>query len=404
MALSVPERGYTDIDQDTWSRLEASPEFRRLHAQRVVEVTYRGNGSIRLRGTCYVGSALCGEIHLQCREKVKGALASLLRFASRNAFRVANAQGAASELDSLIILLIQQFLDATTRYASSGRKFSYVRRLFVGSLVGGKIDVTRSIRLRARGLGHLLAFEKQSASYSTPLNQTILAALSEVERLGYVIELPDEVRAKARGLALLFSDSRDVRFLNRERSFLAAQAYQLLRTERDEAASDVIALASVVLAHESFDALSNSPSGLPRTWFLNLEKLFETAVRNILRELYVDHSLFRGEDHPEAIFNGVGAYRANPDIVAIGNDGSDRLIADVKYKVFDGAASASDIYQLLAHAGAFRASRAFLIYPSDEFFHVLLGSSRDGISVSVFGIRLDHLYDDLRAAMIAQLR
>lgn len=402
MALSVPERGYTDIDQDTWSRLEASPEFRRLHAQRVVEVTYRGNGRVRLRGTCYVGSALCGEIHLQCTEKVEGALASLLRFASRKAFRVANAQGAASELNSLIVLLIQQFLDATTRYASSGRKFSYVRQLFVGSLVGGKIDVTRSIRLRARGLGHLLAFEKQSASYNTPLNQTVLAALSEVERLGHVVELPDEVRAKARGLALLFSDSRDVRFLNRERSFLAAQAYQLSRTERDEATSDMIALASVVLAHESFDALSNLPSGLPRTWFLNLEKLFETAVRNILRELYVDHSVFRGEDHPEAIFNGVGAYRANPDIVAIGN--SDRLIADVKYKVFDGAASASDIYQLLAHAGAFRASRAFLIYPSDQFFHEPLGSSRDGILVSVFGVRLDHMYDDLRAVMVAQSR
>jgi len=402
MVLSVPERGYTDIDQDTWSRLEASPEFRRLHAQRVVEVTYRSNGRVRLRGTCYVGSALCGEIHLQCTEKVKGALVSLLRFASRNKFRVAKVQGAASELNSLIILLIQQFLEAATRYASSGRKFSYARKLFVGSLVGGKIDVTRSIRLRARGLGHLLAFEKQSASYNTPLNQTVLAALSEVERLGHVVELPDEVRAKARGLALLFSDSRDVRFLNRERSFLAAQAYQLSRTERDEVTSDMIALASVILAHESFDALSNIPSGLPRTWLLNLEKLFETAVREILGELYVDHKFFRGEDHPEAIFNSAGTYRANPDIVAIGKDDHDRLIADIKYKVFDGAASASDIYQLLAHAGAFRASRAFLIYPSEEFFQELLGSSRDGIVVSVFGIRLDHLYEDLQAVMIAQ--
>lgn len=399
MPLRVPERGHTDIDQETWSKLELSPEFRRLHAQRVVEVIYRGGGTVRLRGTCYVGSALCGDIHLHCVEKIEGALASLLRFASRSAFRVVSAQGTSSQLNSLIVLLIQQFLDAVTQYASSGRRFSYIRQLFVGSLAGGKIDITRSIRLRARGLGHLLAFERQSATYNTPLNRTVLAALSEVERLGHLIELPQEVRARARGLALLFADSRDVRYMSRERNFLADQAYQLSRRESDGIVSDMIALASVVLAHESFDTTTNLPNGLPRAWFLNLEKLFETAVRNILRELFVDYSVFRGEDSPEAIFSSAGGYRANPDVVAIENSGGRRLIADVKYKVFDGAASASDVYQLLAHAGAFRASTAALIYPSDEFFHHSLGVSNDGVRVSVLGVRLNDLQEDLKAVV-----
>ncbi|WP_448100337.1 5-methylcytosine restriction system specificity protein McrC [Luteibacter jiangsuensis] len=399
MTLCIPERGFADIDQATWSKLEASPEFRRLHEQRVVEVLYLGTGKIRLKGTCYVGSALCGDIRLQCTEKVEGALASLLHFASRSAFRVVLAQRESSDLNDLIVLLIQQFLEAVTKYSSSGRRFSYVRKLFIGSLVGGKIDITRSIRLRARGLGHLLAFEKQSASYSIPLNHTVLAALSEVERLGHVVELPEEVRAKARGLALLFSDSRDVSFLNRERSFLADQAYQLARSERNDVVSDMIALAAVLLAHESFDNTSGLSSGLPRTWFLNLEKLFETAVRNTLRVIFADYSVFRGEDHPESVFSGERAYRANPDVVAVRNVDGHRQIADVKYKVFDRAASASDIYQLLAHAGAFRASVATLIYPSEEFFHRSLGASKDGVRVSLFGVRLKYLLDDLQAVL-----
>lgn len=71
------------------------------------------------------------------------------------------------------------------------------------------------------------------------------------------------------------------------------------------------------------------------------------------------------------------------------------MIFDVKYKVYEGHASASDLYQLLAHASAFGANFAALLFPTEEFTVRELGSSRSGVAVSIFGVRIENLADDL---------
>ena len=88
-----------------------------------------------------MGHAICGEFLLEFSEKVDGALTALLTHASHSAFRLARAQGAKSELGDLVALLVAQFLDAVTAYASRGRTFRYATRKSVGSLVGGKLGV-----------------------------------------------------------------------------------------------------------------------------------------------------------------------------------------------------------------------------------------------------------------------
>lgn len=395
MEICVPERGHTDIDSTAWALLEASPEFRRIHARGVVEVAYRPDGMVRLRGTCFVGNAMCGSIALICQEKVRGALGAMLKFASQRSFQPLAAQGASTNLTGLIDLLVLQFLDTVTKYASSGRQFAYQRRRDMGSLIGGRLDVTRSLRLRARGLGHLFIFDRQTASFSTPVNRSVLAALVEIERLGHLIKLSETVRARARALSMLFDDNRrDLTFVL-ARGELAETAYSLSLSQPDDLTRDMMALASVVLAHESFDPQSTLPSGLPRTWFLNLERLFEAAVRNVLRQALEGSVVFRGEDHPQAIFNKVtDRYFANPDVVVLLANGA-LTIFDVKYKVYDGHASASDLYQLLAHASAFGANFAALLFPTEEFTVRELGSSRSGVAVSIFGVRVENLADDL---------
>lgn len=194
----------------------------------------------------------------------------------------------------LIVLLVGQFLDTVTTYTSSGRKFQYATRKSVGSLVGGKLDITKSIQLRARGLGHLLAFEKNVATFSTPINKIVLVALSEVERLARLIRLPEGVIAKSRSLSMIFADCRDHEILYRERSYFATKALRLAESEHDDLVRDMMSLASVMLSHESFDSSTGRPAGLPRTWFLNLEALFETAVRNVLAEICTQATVFRG--------------------------------------------------------------------------------------------------------------
>lgn len=392
--VCVPERGYTDVDQSVWSALQASQDFRRLHAEGVLDVAYRPLGKVRLKGTCYVGHAVCGDVLLEFCEKVDGALTALLAFASHSAFRLSKAQAATSELGDLVVLLVSQFLDTVTTYTSSGRRFQYSTKKSAGSLVGGKLDITKSIQLRARGLGHLLAFEKNIVTFGTPINRIVLAALSEVEHLAQLIRLPERTIVKSRGLSMLFADCRDHETLYRERSYFAAMALRLAESESDELIRDLMSLASVMLSHESFDSSSGQPTGLPRTWFLNLENLFETAVRNILSELCAEASVLRGGESPQAIFSGERReYRANPDIVI--SSSSLSVIGDVKYKIFDGSATAGDVYQLLAHAEAFGASKAFLIFPGDSFFVRRLGVTRGEIDTAFFSVRVQYLRDDL---------
>lgn len=392
----VPERGFTDIDQDVWLTLQASADFRRLHAGGIVEVAYRPLDKIRLKGTCYVGHAICGDVLLIFCEKVDGALSALLAFASHNAFKVKKAQSASSELSELIVLLVEQFLEAATTYASLGRKFQYTKIKSSGSLAGGKLDITKTIQLRSRGFGHLLAFEKNVASYNTPINRILLAALLEVENIALLIHLPASLIATSRSLSMLFADCHDHEILYRERSFLAEQALFLAESQSDELIMDIMSLASVMLSHESFDSSSGQPAGLPRTWFLNLENMFETAVRNILIQLCTDASISRGESAPEPIFDGQQRqYRANPDIVIIPSSG-EVAIGDVKYKIFEGTAAAGDVYQLLVHAETFGAKKSFLIFPGDTYFVRDLGRTRGGIQTVFFSVRLPQLESDLK--------
>lgn len=396
--ISVPERGYTDVDGDVWAALQGSQDFRRLHEEGIVEVVHRPLGRVRLKGTCYVGHAICGELLLEFSEKVDGALTALLTHASHSAFRLARAQGAKSELGDLVALLVAQFLDAVTAYASRGRTFRYATRKSVGSLVGGKLDITQSIQLRARGLGHLLAFEKNTLTSSTPVNRILSRALTEVECLARLVRLPERVVATSRGLSMLFADCKNHETLYRERSYFAAQASDLAESERDESVRDMMSLASVMLAHESFDTASGQSTGMPRTWFLNLENLFEAAVRNVLAGL-CDHGVkvYRGGEAPQAIFSKENKeYRANPDIV-IASPAKEPHVGDVKYKNFDGSAASGDVYQLLVHAEAFGARSAFLIFPGESYSVRKLGASRGGIDTAFFSIRVQHLQEDLAA-------
>jgi 5-methylcytosine-specific restriction endonuclease McrBC regulatory subunit McrC len=309
---------------------------------------------------------------------------------------VAKVDAAASEFSGLVVLLIDQFLDAVASYVASGRKFTYGRECAVGSLVGGKLDVVKSIRLRARGLGHLLAFERNATTYRTPLNKIILVALSELERLKTLIEIPLATISKSRGLSMIFADCRDFEVLHRERTYFAAEAMRLADVEDNELIRDISSLAGLILSRQSFDGVARPFPSSPRTWFLNLENLFERAVRNLLAGICVNARVTRGGKSPLAIFDVErNEYRANPDIVVV-SPSEHIAVGDVKYKVFDGSAEAGDVYQLLVHAEAFGASKAFLIFPSDSFTCRTLGASRQGIDTFFFGVRLTYLADDLR--------
>jgi len=396
--IRVPERGRGEVTQAAWRHLASSQAFWGLVEKGVLSVEHLGANRARLVGKCYVGRALVeNNIVIEVHEKREGALAALLAHAMRTSFRVEKLKAPASEMGPLIGLLAMQFVEALRRYISSGREFVYQREKRVGSLVGGKLDVTGTIRLHARGLRHLVQFEKNVITQNTPFNRVALAALREVDSLSRIVSVEQSVLAHARALAVLFSDCRDTSVLFGARDELVRLAQRLEAESRDESRRDLIALAMLLLTHESFEHSAATGSVSPRAWFLNLETLFEAAVRNTLNVVSAPGvCVSSGRDGPMPVFPTTANknYRANPDIVVRGGSAS-VAVGDVKYKAMDKGPAASDIYQLLVHANAFEASEAFLIYPGDNFSCVDIGTSTANIRVRVFTIDSRNLADHI---------
>jgi len=379
--------------------LRASKDFARLQERGIVEVSY-SSGQVRLKGSCYVGQARCGSIQINFTEKVSGALVALLAFASRDAFNIAKASSATSGAGALIAILVDEFLSAVKKYTTSGRQFLYAPVMMKGSLIGGKISMTKSLRLRAQGFGHVLAFTKSTATYATPVNQLVLAALIEIERLARFITLGERALAQSRSLCMLYDDCRDTSFLQRDRAYLTRQAMEVAESHPINLVSDMLLLASILLAHESFEHGSTNGRVMPWTWFVNLERLFESAVRVVMART-TTAQMGRGTTMPQPIFDEVtGAYRANPDLI-VRDRSTGVIVGDVKYKALAGAtAGASDVYQLLVHAAAFKAKKAFLVFPGDDFRCRSLGKDANGIETFFFVVRIGSLDADIKQAAV----
>ena len=358
--VSVPERGHTDIDVPTWDELANEAAFWSLVDQGILTVSRPSTIKVRLHGGCYVGRCLCGHTLIELCEKTEHSLGSLLEFASSSSFRVEPLSTQATELGPLTALLVSRFLDSVTEYVSAGREFEYTTAKQVGSLIGGKINVTRTVRLHSRGLRHLISFEKSTASYCTAANRVILATLHEVENLTRLVRIPEGDIARSRGLALLFSDCQDVEVLFGDRRTLAVEATDL-QVDAPSYLCDVLSLAGILLGHQSFEHAVPQPGRVPRAWFLNLETLFESAVRIVIRDLYKNvYSVYRGSTVAPCIFDAETAeFHAHPDVV-VDKDNSTILVGDVKYKSWSRTAAASDLYQLLTHAATFHSDKAFL--------------------------------------------
>lgn len=397
--VRVPERGRVDVPTNVWRRLAGSQAFWRLVDQGVVTVSSPSQSGITLGGGCYVGQAVCGDVLLELHEKIPGALAALLRFASHDAFSVLATPAPGSEMGDLVVLLIKQFLATVGAYTARGRQSIYARERKVGSLVGGRMRVVDTVRLRARGLGHLIAFDREKLSYDTRLNQVVDGALREIERIASSVAVPPLDRARARAFAMLFSDATTGREQHRERPRLLTAAEECAAQERTDQMRDLAALAGIILAHQSFEHGTEVRSHSPRAWFLNLEHLFESACRTVLRGLCKGRfSVDRRQGRAPRIFEREEReFRAHPDLIIRADEA--HAVGDVKYKEWTGTATASDLYQLLVHASAFETDCCFLVFPSDGYSSRSLGSAVTGSLTWLFAVDIKALDRDLATAL-----
>lgn len=395
MHLQVPERGHLEISSSAWKKLAAEPNFWNLVDQKILAVSQSGQNRMRLSGSCYVGRALFSDVVLELTEKIRGALAALLGSARHDAFRVLRVSSPPSQLGPLTSLLIAQFVEGLRLYVSRGRDFYYHKKRETGSLVGGRIDVTGSIKLRARGLAHVVVFDRNVLARNTLKNRILLAATNEIERIARVIDLDPKVVSDARGLALLFEDCRDSEVLFGERNAFVEYAEQLLQPS-EQIDKDLLMLSSVILSHASFEHANTRGGPIPRAWFLNLETLFEQRVRSTLSDILIEMEVLTGAQlNPRRyVFREQFAQQAAPDLVI--RSGSRTLaVGDVKYKEWTASASESDIYQLLVHTQAFDCDKAFLVFPHDRFEVKFLGLAATGAQTWLFAVDVQKLHQQL---------
>lgn len=402
-SIQVPERGKSgDIPAQVWSRMSDDAAFWCLVDSRRIKVGHPGRRRVRLEGTSYVGRAIVGDVRIDVVEKIEGALAALLKFATHNAFRVDRIEGPVTELGDLTSLLVRQFLYAVRKYSSEGREFRYSKRSMVGSLAGGRMDVVGTIALRARGMRHLIAFDKVVIDRRTPLNRIVLAGLREAENLAPLINLSGADLATARGLSVLFEDCRDTEVVFGRREDLASAARRLAEKTAHFQHRDLLMLASVILSHAGFEQTDPLQGALPRAWFLNLETLFETAVRQVMQDLLKPGAGVAKAPEPKPPIFERRKLLANPDLV-ISRAAVVLAVGDVKYKDVSGEPwtkkiKRADLYQLLLHGAAYAAPVCFLIYPHDRFLEYELGKSATGSKTWAFAVDVRDLSGGLRKA------
>jgi 5-methylcytosine-specific restriction endonuclease McrBC regulatory subunit McrC len=389
MMISVTERGHTEITKAEWSTLSSSHAFWRLVESKVVTVTALPGGRARLTGSNLVGRALCGDVTLEFHEKVQGALLSLLKAGSPS-FRTVLSGSPLTELGPLVSLLAQAFVDGVRSYVGSGREWVYRSQRRKSSSIGGRLNVSDTIRLRASGFRHLASFDRQTISHATDLNRVLYAGLREIEVIARLLPISEGILSRARAMSLFFEDCRDAQIVFGSSSTLARTAEDLRRSGNYSAHDDILALAGILLAHNSFDPGDVVPGVAPFSWFVNLSDLFEKAVR--LRLASVVSTEFRvtlGRSAALSVFPAKSILAADPDIVVA--DSSATIVGDVKYKTWSGSAEASDLYQLLVHARAFGADQAFLVFPSDSFAEIYLGPAVTGAKTWLFAVDVRNL-------------
>ena len=202
MTITVPERGALALSRSEWASLSNDPKFWRLVEHNIVHVEAGRSGGARLKGTCYVGRALIGSTALEVVEKFPGAFAALVKLGLLRSPKITAAPSLLAASTETLAILISLFLHAVRKYLAGYRLMSYIQVPDSGIFIGGRLDIGRTLRLRARGLAHRAAFNRTVLTGDIPFNRCIYAALRSIESLSRAASLSLSDVTTARALRL----------------------------------------------------------------------------------------------------------------------------------------------------------------------------------------------------------
>ncbi|WP_165420620.1 5-methylcytosine restriction system specificity protein McrC [Rhizobium ruizarguesonis] len=398
-SIVVPERGFALLANSDWALLSQNAAFWELCRSKIISVDLTKQRRYKLAGSCYTGEATLGSIRLILAEKFPGATNALLNALDPGKRKIVEAAGQGNHDYAPLSALVFQFIPSVRTYLSGFRKVRYTDELLTGIVASGRLDIRGTIKLRISGKGHKLAFRRSQITSDLPYNVCIYAALRQVERFAAMAAIPSSQIAMARALRAPLADCEKSmsRLTSDQLKKLAREQLRDHASSRPELAVP-IGLASSLLEATPDEIHENDGIAVKKSWFVNLENLFEASLRNcIRRQLHDNFRVTSPQKRPDLFKPDLGRYRANPDVVIKDEFGACVMIADAKYKDIGGWPDASDVHELLAHAAGYRSPRAVIFYPSDaEFRLTTFGTSVTDCKVLAIGVRFSHFEHDVK--------
>ena len=396
--ISIRERGKITLSRSEFSACSQKSAFWELVGKGILSLSFDASRQPVLSAAGFLGRARFDSVEIDIAEKVPGSVEALLEHATEGIFRSVNAKGVTTESDSMIRLIVRVFLEALQTEVARGVQKRYISRKAESSLVAGRLDMTRTVALRARGLRHKVAFHRQVLTSDTPFNRMMLAAIAEVERLYELGLISVAELVRARGMSLIFSEARSRETMLLQRSRVVDSATKLAERETEPSRRQLLEMAAIILLRQSFEGAHATGRSIQHTWFFSLDRLFEKAVRRLAARFAKPLAAIvrDGNRHPRPIAPSQGRFEAHPDLL-IEFANAVVAVGDVKFKQWDSSEvpSTDDLYQLLAHASAFSSSVAFFVYPGEDWDLIDLGDCTTGARVFAFRVSMRELSRDV---------
>lgn len=259
-------------------------------------------------------------------------------------------------------LIIERFTSRLLEYVQTGPEKRYMPHKVVTTHPRGRIDIpATATKVWSQGRTNLLACDVRVLTEDTNANRTLLAATIRAEALALQQGVPHVLRS-LRTASIALSGAR----LEYSPSFRAAQADV---SQSKSYLEELVSLAELIVSGVPSlppPRLEDSPH--PMSAWLNAEKIFEEAVRRVVSDALPLGSVRPGlKDGVKLLSDIPGtslwyAHDADPDVVV--EFGGRTILLDAKYRRHGDDYSMDELYQLMAHARAYRAQASALVTPS----------------------------------------
>ncbi len=284
--------------------------------------------------------------------------------------------------------IVIRFQEALSDYVLSGIERRYFSEMVTTSRPRGHIDIKSTVtRAWSRGRNDQVICVPRILTDDTPLNRVVAAAAGRAEQLLLRERISDSLRQVRLALRSLSGVRRDLA------PNIAAARSSLDPRSGDYA--DLLSLAELLI--EGIPAIPPSERqdpDYPMSAWINIDALFEDAVRYIAKAVVGDHGSVRaGLGDGVTLFHGLPEdpvtrkKSANPDVVIRHKAGT--LLLDAKYRRHEQDFTDDELYQLMAHAGAYQASAAALVAPVREGVSVpqpWIGRDLNGVAYYVISV------------------